>query len=179
MGAPAFSPALTIYGTIRCQYGRIEQTLSERLAKTKGECMMSRSINRLCFIFLFALIVAFFLCSCTTTGSAVKSQLDQNITYDVPASAKITKVSYFYEEYKGQPRLHFSVSIQNVTQKPKRYRLNLLLPEGPAVGGMYPRKAKAIKPGETLEQKFPVYIDLNKLPNDFLPTGFTMIVKEL
>ncbi len=141
--------------------------------------MMSRSINRSCYIFMFALIAAFFLCSCTTTGSAVKGELSQNITYDVPSSAKITKVSYFYEIYKGQPRLHFAVSIKNVTEEPKRYRLNMLLPEGPAVGGMYPRKAKAIEPGKTLERKFPVYIDLNKLPNDFLPTGFTLIVKEL
>lgn len=140
---------------------------------------MSRSINRSCCISLMVLIAAFFLCSCTTTGSAVKSELSQNIAYDVPASAQITKVSYFYEMYKGQPRLHFSVSIKNVTEEPKRYRLNLLLPEGPAVGGMYPRKAKAIEPGKTLERKFPVYIDLKKLPADFLPTGFTLMVKEL
>lgn len=174
----------TGYGAIMVTSGRFINPLSANLAEMKGVRVMYKRTTRSCCISLIMLIVAFTFSSCTTTGSAVKGEagpgeLSQNITYDVPASAQIAKVAYFYKMYKNQSRLHFSVSIKNVTKEPKRYRLNLLLPEGPAVGGMYPRKAKAIEPGETLERTFPVYIDLKKLPADFLPTGFTLMVKEL
>lgn len=132
------------------------------------------------FMFAFVLLAGFMCSACVTTSSApVKDQIPENIIYDVPDTAAITKVSYFYADYKGTDRLYFEVTVKNKTRDPRRYRLNILLPQGPAVGGMYPRKKKAIEPGETLTRKFPVYIDAKKFPADFMPTGFTLILKEL
>lgn len=129
----------------------------------------------------FVLTIGLFFSGCVASSGSQKGmeQMQENIVYDVPESASISKVSYFYENYKGKPTLHFEVDITNTTKAAHRYRLNILLPEGPAVGGMYPRKKKAIEPGQTLARKFPVYIDSNKMPSDFMPTGFTIVVKEL
>jgi hypothetical protein len=133
---------------------------------------------------MLSLVIALgcFFSACAMTTSAQKSDdagIAANIVYDLPASAKITKVAYAYEPYKGASTLHITVGIKNVTDHPQRYRVNILLPEGPAVGGMYPRKKKAIEAGETLDRKFPVYLEKSKFAADFMPTGFTIMVKEL
>jgi archaellum component FlaF (FlaF/FlaG flagellin family) len=130
----------------------------------------------------FVVMIGSLFSACVSSSSHPQKAMDQmkdNIVYDLPASASISKVSYFYEDYKGSPTLHFEVDIKNTTQVAHRYRLNILLPQGPAVGGMYPRKKKAIEPGETLTRKFPVYIDSKKFPSNFMPTGFTLVIKEL
>ena len=130
----------------------------------------------------FVAMVGVLFSSCVSTSSHPQKDMDKmkdNIVYELAESASVSKVSYFYEDYKGSPTLHFEVDIKNISQVAHRYRLNILLPQGPAVGGMYPRKKKAIEPGETLTRKFPVYIDSNKLPSNFMPTGFTLVVKEL
>ena len=142
--------------------------------------MIKTRCNRLILIALVLLIGSLTSSCVATSPQADKGeQIQANIAYDLPESAAVTKVSYFYADYKGQQRLHFEVDLKNLTQEPKRFRVNILLPEGPAVGGMYPRKKKAIEPGKTLTRKFPVYIDSKKLPQDFLPSGFTILVKEL
>jgi hypothetical protein len=94
------------------------------------------------------------------------------VCYEVVDTAQITDVKYFIAKYEGAPRLHFEVTIKNVTNEPRRYRLNIFLPEGPAGGGLYPLSKKAIEPGKELKQKYPMYFDT-------LPTGYTMVVKEL
>ena len=135
-------------------------------------------------LLMVSLLIALgcFLGACATPGPAGKGDdagIAANIVYDLPASVKLSKVAYFYADYKGKPCLHFEVGITNITDHPQRYRLHILLPEGPAVGGMYPRKEKAIDAGATLEGKFPVYLDQSKFAADFMPTGFTIVVKEL
>ena len=131
-------------------------------------------------ILALVLIAGLMCAACVTSSSTpVKDKMSENIIYNMPDSASITGVNYFYADYKGTDRLHFEVTVKNKSQVPHRYRLNILLPQGPAVGGMYPRKEKAIAPGKSLTRKFPVYIDAKKLPADFMPTGFTLVLKEL
>jgi hypothetical protein len=98
--------------------------------------------------------------------------ISNNIAYQTPGSAEITRVAYYFEEYKGAPRLHMEVTIKNTSEKMKRFRLNIFLPEGPAGGGMYPRKGEGIEAGKDHKRVFPMYFDK-------LPTGFTLVVKEM
>ena len=138
--------------------------------------------NRIKTVLMLVITLGCFFSAYAMAGSSQKAddtEIAANIVYDLPPSAKITKVAYFYEAYKGAPTLHIEVGLKNVTDHPQRYRVNILLPEGPAVGGMYPRKKKAIEAGETLETKFPVYLEKSKFAADFMPTGFTIMVKEL
>jgi hypothetical protein len=117
------------------------------------------------------------LTACATGGKpAADTGIAPNITYQVADSAQLTKVAYYFKEYKGAERLHMELTIKNVSQEQKRYRVHIFLPEGPASGGFYPLKVKAdakgIAPGEELTQAFPIL-------HNQLPSGFTIIVKEL
>lgn len=92
--------------------------------------------------------------------------------YQVVTTAEVTKVDYQIKKYKGKDRLHVTVEVKNVSKQPKRFRVNIWLPDGVAGGGFYPRKSKLIQPGKTLSRTFPMYYD--KMP----PTA-TILVKEL
>jgi len=129
------------------------------------------------FLLLLTVVVGvslLLLYPAASTHAAEKSKegIPSNITYNVCKSAEITKVSYFFEKYKGKPRLHFEITIKNVSPEMKRFRVNIYLPEGPSSGGFYPRKGKGIEPGKTLTRKFPMYFDK-------FPSGFMLVVKEL
>ncbi len=92
--------------------------------------------------------------------------------YQVVASAKVTKVDYQIKKYKGKDRLHVTVEVKNVAKQPKRFRINIWLPDGISGGGFYPRKSGVVKPGKTLSQTWPMYYDK-------IPPEATILVKEL
>ena len=81
----------------------------------------------------------------------------------VVKSAEVTKVTYEVKSYKGKDRFHVTVELKNVTAEPKRFRVNIWLPDGVSGGGFYPRKAKSIAAGKTLSRTFPMFYD--KIPN--------------
>jgi hypothetical protein len=123
------------------------------------------------------LIAALWLTGCATTGSASKEAgISRNIVYKVADSAEITKVAYYFKDYEGVTRLHMELSIKNISSETKRFRVNIFLPEGPAAGGLYPMAVKAdakgIEAGKEQTQAFPMYFNE-------LPTGFTIVVKEM
>jgi hypothetical protein len=130
------------------------------------------------FIGLLALLLAGgLLGGCTAGGKPVAEVgIAPNITYQVAPSAQVTKVAYFFKEYKGAERLHMELTVKNLADVQKRFRVHIFLPEGPAGGGFYPMKVKGdvkgIKPGEEMTQAFPMYYNQ-------LPSGFTIVVKEL
>lgn len=99
------------------------------------------------------------------------SPIPPNIQYQVVQSAKIERISVFEALYEGVNRLHFEVTLKNVSQDKKRFRLNIFLPEGPSAGGLYPEKGM-LDPQKSLTLKFPMYFNQ-------LPSGFTLVVKEL
>jgi len=117
---------------------------------------------------------------CASTGgaqnTATSEEIAANIVYEVADSAQLTKVAYFFKDYKGASRLHMEVGVKNISPETKRYRVNIFLPEGPSGGGMYPRKikgdVKGIEPGKELSRVFPMYFSE-------LPSGYMIVVKEL
>lgn len=113
------------------------------------------------------IVLLFFL----QTSMATKGKSNA-VIYEVPQSAKITKVAYYMDEYKGKQRLHMKVSLKNTSQSLTRYRVNLYLADGVAGGGLYPRKADGIKPGKVHTRVFPMYF------ND-MPKQFKIIITEL
>jgi len=98
------------------------------------------------FLLLLTVVVGVSPAASTHAAEKSKEGIPSNITYNVCKSAEITKVSYFFEKYKGKPRLHFEITIKNVSPEMKRFRVNIYLPEGPSSGGFYPRKGKGIEP---------------------------------
>jgi hypothetical protein len=133
--------------------------------------------------FLRIVVLAVFLSAglwlmgCATTGPTAKEEgIARNIVYNVTDSAEITKVAYYLKEYKGKTCLHMMVTIKNTSPETKRFRVNIFLPEGPSGGGFYPSKikgdVKGIEAGKELSGEFPMYFNE-------LPTGYTILVKEL
>jgi hypothetical protein len=123
------------------------------------------------------LTAGLWLMGCATAGSAAKGEgIAPNIVYQVADSAQITKVAYYFKEYKGATRLFMDLTIKNTAPETKRFRVNIFLPEGPAGGGLYPRKVKGdvkgVEAGKEHTRSFPMYFDQ-------LPSGFTIVVKEM
>jgi hypothetical protein len=129
------------------------------------------------FALLAVMLAAGLMSGCATSGKpAADAGIAPNITYQMAPSAQLTKVSYFLKTYEGAERLHMELTVKNLAATEKRFRVHIFLPEGPAGGGLFPRKvkedAKGIKPGEEMTQTFPMYYGT-------MPSGFTIVVKEL
>ncbi|HDR16735.1 MAG TPA: hypothetical protein ENN79_14895 [Desulfobacteraceae bacterium] len=125
----------------------------------------------------FSVLLAFALCvPGAIAAEATQEGISPSIVYQVADSAELTKVAYYFKEYKGKTVLHMELSLKNVSPDVKRYRVNIFLPEGPAAGGLYPRAlkgdVKGIEAGKEMSQEFPMYFNN-------LPTGFTIVVKEM
>ncbi len=80
------------------------------------------------------------------------------IEAQVSPEAELAGLDCFFKPYKGVESLHFKVTLKNVSDKPQRYRVNLFLDNGKAVGGLIPRKGKppVVKPGEEASFTYPV-----------------------
>ncbi len=133
---------------------------------------MRKKTMCLLIMMVFAVILAV---GCATHKATVTDNSKiEAVNFDLCSSVKITKVCYYMKKYKGAPRLHFDVTIKNISSEPKRFRLVIFLPDGVAGGGFYPRKGKnpVIKPGAELSRTFPMYYQK-------LPSGYTIRVQEL
>jgi hypothetical protein len=97
-----------------------------------------------------------------------------SIEYDVADSAKITRVNYYIEMWKGRNRLIFEIGVKNTSAVAHQYRLKIFLQEGPSAGALYPRKGNppVIKPGDEYRLKLPFLYEE-------LPAGFIIKVTEL
>jgi hypothetical protein len=132
--------------------------------------------TKLRWVLVFSVLLASVLWMGTPAAEAAQESISPNIVYEVADSSEITKVAYYFKEYKGKTRLHIELTLKNVSQDVKRYRVNIFLPEGPAAGGLYPRAVKGdvkgVEAGKELSQEFPMYFNE-------LPSGFTIVVKEM
>ena len=83
-----------------------------------------------------------------------EGQLEKNV---VP-EAELETFSCLFKKWEGSKTLHFKVVIKNVSTKAQRFRVNIFLDNGKAVGGLIPRKTKKglIEPGKTGSFVYPV-----------------------
>ncbi len=112
----------------------------------------------------FALMAVFAMTACTT-GYTPKNAPESfacvpegKLEKDIAPAAELTQLTCFFKKYKGAPTLHFKVGVKNVSNKDQRFRVNIFLDNGKAVGGLIPRKTKKglIKPGATATFVYPV-----------------------
>ena len=82
----------------------------------------------------------------------------EKLTYSIASEAEVTEFRCFMGKYKKVPSLHFMITVKNVSKEPQRYRVNIFLDNGKAVGGLIPRKTKKglVKPGATATYTYPV-----------------------
>ena len=76
----------------------------------------------------------------------------------VSPEAELTKFSCVIKSWNGANTLHFNVGLRNISARAQRYRVNIFLPNGKAVGGLLPRKVQKglVQPGDVVEFSYPV-----------------------
>ena len=72
--------------------------------------------------------------------------------------AELVEFSCSFKEWKGSKTLHYKVAVKNTGDAEARYRVNIFMDNGKAVGGLMPRKTKKglVKPGDTASFVYPV-----------------------
>ena len=110
-------------------------------------------------VLVLCLVVAVGLIGCAGKGAPEKANCDAKITWQVAKEAKLTQFDCIVGMNAGQPSLIFTVGVENVTDKPYRYRVNIFLEDmDKAFGHLVPAKGKppVLEPskGETVKIPF-------------------------
>jgi len=80
------------------------------------------------------------------------------INKEISPEAQLVSLDCFFKKWEGVNTLHFKVSLKNVSDKPQRFRVNIFLCNGKAVGGLIPQKTKKglVNPEQTASFVYPV-----------------------
>ena len=81
-------------------------------------------------------------------------KLEKNIVDE----AALEAFSCVFKKWEGKDTLHFNVTVKNVSDQPQRYKVNIFLDNGKAVGGLLPQKTKKglVQPGQSASFVYPV-----------------------
>lgn len=121
---------------------------------------MKGSKFKFSWVFLMAAAGVMVLTGCMTatpkpgeTFSCAKA-----IHKEIAPEASLEDFSCVIKPYEGADSLHFNVAVKNVSAKDQRFRVQIFLSNGKAVGGLIPEKTKGglVKPGQTAKFTYPV-----------------------
>jgi len=138
--------------------------------------------NKRLFIYLLGLVLTagllFSGCTPKTTEMSGKKpgcDLTGKVTEEIATEAQVEEFSCYYKKYEGVETLHFKITVKNMEETPQRFRVNIFLDNGKAVGGLLPRTTKKglVEPHATSSFDYPVMAMTEK------PGSVTLIVKPL
>lgn len=129
-------------------------------------------------ILILCLALGIWLAGCASSGKGAPetTNCDASIKWDVTDQVKLTQFDCAVGKHGGEPSLIFTVGLENPTETPLRYRLNIWLEDMSKAAGHYvPRKGKppVVEPGKATTVKIP-FIKTNKLSKDILVIVTTM-----
>lgn len=83
---------------------------------------------------------------------------EDNLESDIAAEAALMELSCSFKEFEGMETLHITVTVKNISDQDQRFRVNVFLDNGKAVGGLIPRTTGKglIKPGDSQSFVYPV-----------------------
>ena len=96
-----------------------------------------------------------------------------NLEQDIVSVAQLEAFTCSFKKWEGVETLHMKVVIKNISDTPQRFRVNIFLDNGKAVGGLIPRRLKdgLVEPGQTGSFVYPVK-DMPQKPKEiFLVIG--------
>jgi len=113
------------------------------------------------------LLAAAFLFACASArDSTVDAKKSGNfpcvaadrLEQEIAPEASLEGLSCSMKPWAGAETLHIQVAVKNVSDTPQRYRVNIFLDNGKAVGGLIPRKTKngLVEPGAAASFVYPV-----------------------
>jgi len=109
-------------------------------------------------VLVFCLIGTFGLVGYAAEGAPEKVNCNADIAWEVAKEVKLTQFDCALGEHGGQTSLIFTVGLENPTQQPLRYRINIFLDDmDKAAGHLVPRKGKppVLAPGKGESVKIP------------------------
>jgi hypothetical protein len=108
-------------------------------------------------------------------GEVFPCVADGKFDKTIAPEALLEDFSCVFKKWEGSDTLHFNVAIKNVCKEDQRFKVNIFLDNGKAVGGLLPRTTKKglLKPGQTAKFVYPVK-GMNKKPK-----AITLIVKTM
>jgi hypothetical protein len=127
-------------------------------------------------ILVLFIALGFWLTGCAGKGAPEKTNCDASIKWDIADEARLTQFDCAVGTTEGQPSLIFTVGIENTTDRPLRYRLNIFLEDmNKAFGHYVPLKGKppAVAPGKSETVKIP-FIGIDKPSKRILVVVKTM-----
>lgn len=110
----------------------------------------------------------FFLAACVLvltlgSGQSIAQDTFSCVTGDkmekeISPGAELAEFACFFDRYEGKEVLHFKVGVKNTGDTPQRFRINIFLDNGKAVGGLLPRTTKGglVEPDKTASFVYPV-----------------------
>ena len=129
-------------------------------------------------ILVLCLALGVWLAGCASSGKGApeNTNCDARIKWDVTEMAKLTQFDCAVGKHGGQASLIFTVGLENPTENPLRYRLNIFLEDMDKAAGHYvPRKGKppVVAPGKSTTVKIP-FIKTEKLSKKITVVVTTM-----
>jgi hypothetical protein len=109
-------------------------------------------------VLVLCLVAAVGLIGCAGKGAPEKTNCDAKITWQIAKEAKLTQFDCIVGIQDGQPSLIFTVGMENASDKPYRYRVNIFLEDmDKAFGHLVPAKGKppVLEPGKGETVKIP------------------------
>ena len=129
-----------------------------------------KKLKKSILILILCLALGIWLAGCAGKGAPDKTNCDANIKWDVTDRVKLTQFDCELGKHGGENSLIFTVGLENPTEAPLRYRLNIWLEDMSKAAGHYvPRKGKppVVEPGKSTTVKIP-FIKTDKLSKDIL-----------
>ena len=114
------------------------------------------------FLGIIAVLASLVCAGCAgpkpTPGEVFPCAADSKIEKSIAPEAELADFSCVLKEWNGSETLHFNVAVKNISDQPQRYRVNIFLDNGKAVGGLIPRKTNKglVNPGESASFVYPV-----------------------
>jgi hypothetical protein len=114
------------------------------------------------FLGIIAVLASLFFLGCAgpqpKPGEVFPCAADRRIEKTVAAEAELADFSCVVKDWEGAEVLHFNVAVKNISTQPQRYRVNIFLDNGKAVGGLIPQSTKKglVEPGQTASFVYPV-----------------------
>lgn len=91
-------------------------------------------------------------------GEIFSCAKESEVSKTIAPEASLENFSCVVKKWDGANTLHFNVAVKNISNEDQRFKVNIFLENGKAVGGLLPRKTKKglVKPGATAEFTYPV-----------------------
>ena len=118
--------------------------------------MLQASIRKTGIALVVLCFALCFGCAPAMQNGDGKAEIGKLETQIAP-EAELVKLETFFKDFDGVKSLYFKVTLKNVSQEEQRFKVNIFLDSGKAVGGLIPRKTGKglLKPGASASFSYP------------------------